>query len=232
VKSSQTSARLWAVAGALVLIVSVGFNVAPMFYWHLRDDARAALSVQLAKHEHQSGPTITLGGSIIAATGSRVDQAINLGIDTATIDWIATHQLDIVADLAPSRIIIAAGINDLRAGSTPREIASRLFVLVDALEARILAAKVIALAVLPPARSTAAGGAASVASVFETNRMIVGEAAARGISLIDHSLLFARDEGLEERLTDDGLHPNAAGQAVLSELLVEGLVGQHGEQQI
>jgi lysophospholipase L1-like esterase len=201
-------------------------NLGLIWYWNLRDDARAALAAQLAGREHESGPTIIIGDSIIAAAGSRQDQALNLAVAGATISWIADHQLDMVADLGPSRIIVAAGINDLRSGASPGETAARLLALASSLKSRMPGARVILMAILPPARNGEFAGLASVADVLETNRLLLEQAAARGFSVIDHSLLFARADGLEDRLTFDGLHLNAAGQAVLSGLLFEGLAGQ------
>jgi lysophospholipase L1-like esterase len=222
--------RLWAPAMAVVLLVSISMNLALIWYSNLRDDAKAALAAQLARREHQSGPTIIIGDSIIAAAGSRQGQALNLAVAGATISWIADNQLDMVADLGPGRIIVAAGINDLRSGASPGETAARLLALASSLKSRMPGARIILMAILPPARDGEFASLASVADVLETNSLLREQAAARGFSMIDHSLLFARADGLEDRLTYDGLHLNAAGQAVLSGLLFEGLAGQRSEQ--
>lgn len=220
--------RKAAVAAALVL--SIGFNLALLGYWRLRADERTALLATLARQQHRSGPVVILGDSIVAGVGAAGDRAVNLAVPGATIDWIAANQIGLIASLRPSRILLAAGVNDLRAGAVAEDTANRLLSLAENLETAAPGAEVIVLAILPPARTGELAGSAEIEEVVQTNSLLLAGAAARGLAAIDHSALFGGAAGLQDRLTYDGLHLNAAGAALLEDVLFDGLTGRAIEE--
>ena len=152
-----------------------------------------------------------------------------MAVAWATIDWTAKYQPDMTGELQPSRIILAVGENDLRAGASPSKTAAKLLALAECLEAIGREVGVIVLAILPPARVGELSRSASMSRVFETNRQFLERAANYGLTVIDHSLLFSSRDGLADRLTYDGLHLNAAGRVLLDNLLYSGLASSPTE---
>lgn len=206
------------------LAVSLLVNLAlAVFYGHLRADQRVAALASLGGREHRSGPTIILGDSVVADLVSPDGRLVNLAVPGATVDWIASQQVAIVDNLRPKRIFLAVGINDLRNGTSPEQTVDSLLGLATKLESTSRNTKVILLAILPPSRTSILAGRATPSNVARANRLLIEGATQRGIAAIDYSTLFSKNDGLDDRLTYDGLHLNVSGMAILQDMFFHGL---------
>lgn len=214
---------LVAIVGALLLSLAV--NVAGFFYMHLREDQRMAFAASVGFGRFQSGPTVIVGDSIIAALKDGGGRAINLATSGATIGWIATHQLDVISSLQPGRLIVSAGVNDLRAGAAPEQVAVGLVSLAKDLRARIPTADITLLAVLPLSRNSPLAGSLNANSSASANEFIRAKAIHHGFRFLDHASMFSDINGLRDDLTYDGLHLNAAGTSILADIVFNGIAG-------
>ena len=157
---------------------------------------------------------------------------INRGCAGQTSSQIRRRFERDVLDLTPSRVVILAGGNDLRAAwgrpaARGRVVAPLILcnveAMVDAAAARGIG---VAIAALTPL-AWFSGARASVSrrdtvAIVEINARLQSLAAARGAAFLDfHTALRDETGAMRRTFTDDGLHPNAAGYAALG-----GVVGQ------
>lgn len=210
-----------------LLLGSLGFNGALLWWFQvLRPDQRSAHWARQMLAIYRPGPTVILGDSVIAALPQRTNRALNLAVAGASLQWIAEQQLSELRGLRPARVIIAAGINDLRAGVAPVEVAARMERIVDAIRRLPGPPEVTVLAVLPPAQGSRLAGGASAEHVDALNAMLMERCAPDGFGFVDHRGLMTESGYLRPALSSDGLHLNGRGLAVLDELLFAGLAGE------
>ncbi len=153
---------------------------------------------------------------------------LNRGIGgQTTAQMLVRFRADVVA-LQPAAVVILAGTNDLAGNSgptTPEAIQNNLASLADLASANRI--KVVIASVLPITdEKKGADGAPIVRSrdrppeqVRALNTWLERQARAKGHVYLDYHAALADAEGrLKAPLTDDGLHPNAAGYAVMAPL--------------
>ena len=156
---------------------------------------------------------------------------INRGIAGQTSGQMLARFRHDVLSLGPSAVAILAGTNDLRAfmgdpavvgAAAAVRVARNITAMADL--ARGSAAPVI-LCALPPIRpgmSHAWGGAAKrdPGAILQVNAWLSDFSIDGGYVLIDfHAALADEDGGFARALTDDGLHPNAAGYGRMAAVL-------------
>ncbi|MFN3890338.1 MAG: SGNH/GDSL hydrolase family protein [Beijerinckiaceae bacterium] len=222
------AARYFTRTIAFGLVISMAMNVGLLgYYGYLRSDQRAALHAKLSSLTHQSGPTVLLGDSIVADLSVPTGRLINLAVPGASVAWIEANQLAMIARLRPSRILLAAGINDLRAGASAEATASAIVSLGLKLTALHPDAQTVLLSILPPAEASDISGHANSERVQEANKLMLEGAAKNGLAAVDYAAVLSSRGALRDFLTYDGLHLNAAGRSIVEEILFHGLAGRH-----
>ena len=154
---------------------------------------------------------------------------VNRGIGGQTTgQMLLRFRADVIA-LAPRAVVILAGTNDLAGNAgpvTPEQLLDNLKTMAEL--ARVHGIRVVLASILPVAddKKDAAGAPLirsthkPVALLRDLNRRIREYAAASGHGFVDYFTATASPEGtLLPALNDDGLHPNAAGYAVMGPLV-------------
>jgi lysophospholipase L1-like esterase len=194
-------------------------------------DANAALA-----GDGNSGARIVLLGDSITEfwdgsgqlAGERW-QVINRGIAGQNATQMLLRFEDDVAALLPKLAVLLCGTNDLRCyAGHPAAIAAsaldRIRIAVTAM-ADIAAARgiMLALCTLPPVGRQPETWR-DPAALRGVNAWVASFAAARGLDLVDYYAALADDEGfLPDGLSGDGVHPNAAGYALMLQAAREAL---------
>jgi lysophospholipase L1-like esterase len=139
-------------------------------------------------------------------------QAVNMGFGWDRVEnvlWRVQHgELD---GISPAYIVLMIGTNNLQ-GNTDQEIVSGLKNLVQAIQLRQPAAKIILMGILPRRKMEE--------RVAGINRLMAGMADHKKIQFLDAGKLFLQADGkIAERLYSDGLHPNEEGYEGLGALI-------------
>jgi lysophospholipase L1-like esterase len=160
---------------------------------------------------------------------------VGRGVSGQSSGQILLRFEDDAVALLPVAAVILAGANDVRAffgrpaaigAAAQARIARHVTAMADIAEGR--AVKVV-VGTLPPVRAGPAAGRRGVGrrdlgTILEVNTWVRGFAAERGYPLIDFHAALADDGGaLGEGLSTDGLHPNAAGYALMGSALAPAL---------
>lgn len=150
---------------------------------------------------------------------------VNRGISGQTTpQMVLRFQQDVIA-LQPKAVVILAGINDI-AGNTGPETLEQIE---DNLEsmAEMAAAHhihVVMCSVLPAFDFSWHPGMEPAGKVLELNKWIKAYAAGHGAVYVDfHTPMKDARNGLPANLSKDGVHPTAAGYAVMSPLVDAGI---------
>jgi lysophospholipase L1-like esterase len=153
---------------------------------------------------------------------------VNRGISgQVTAQMLLRFYPDVIA-LHPAAVVILGGINDIAGNLGPvSDDSIRNNLMAMASMARAHGVGVVLASLLPVCdvfrRQTAR---APVARIAAMNCWVRTYAAAQGHVFLDYFSAMADDQGLlRASLTDDGLHPNAAGYAVMAPL-AEGAIAQ------
>lgn len=126
-------------------------------------------------------------------------------------------------DIAPTKIVMMIGINDINSGRTTDEIVANYTAILVGIGEHLPTAEVTCLSVLPMDARVEAWGinlADSTAKIKALNARIKPLAESKGYRFVDLFPLFAdENDHLIPAYADDGLHPNAAGYAVWTQAL-------------
>lgn len=121
-------------------------------------------------------------------------------------------------DLAPKKIVLLIGINDINSGRTNDEIIANYTSILEEIKKNLPAADVTCLSVLPMHDKVAAWGIdleKATAQIKDLNGKIKTLAEGKGYRYIDlFSLVSDGNDRLVEGYTYDGLHLNADGYAI------------------
>ena len=121
-------------------------------------------------------------------------------------------------DIAPTKIVMMIGINDINSGRPIDEIVANYTAILVSIKANLPDAEVTCLSVLPMDSRVEPWGvnlANSTARIKELNQRIKPLAEGKGYRFVDLFPLFAdENDHLIPAYADDGLHPNADGYAV------------------
>jgi lysophospholipase L1-like esterase len=153
---------------------------------------------------------------------------VNRGIGGQTTAQMLLRFRQDVIDLRPAAVVILAGTNDIAANGGPttlEAIAGNLASMADL--ARAGGIRVVVGSLLPVCDCAPAGDGTRIvqtrerppAAIAELNRRLAAWAREQGHVWVDYAGAMADGTGMLEReLTNDGLHPNAAGYAVMAPL--------------
>jgi acyl-CoA thioesterase I len=149
-------------------------------------------------------------------TGDRVDRGIS---GQTTLQMIARFRTDVI-DLKPALVHILAGINDIGGNTGPTSLANIRGHLQSMAElARAHGIRVVFGSILPANRFTWMPDIDPVPSVRALNDWLRGYCADQGFGFVDY--FAALDDGtcgLSSEHAYDGVHPTAAGYAVMEPL--------------
>ena len=150
---------------------------------------------------------------------------INRGISGQTTPQMLIRFRPDVIDLAPSVVVILAGINDIAGNTGPSTlemIVNNLISMVELAQANEI--KVVLCSVLPAYDFPWRPGLNPATKVVELNNRLQAYAEKTGIVYLDYfSKMVNAQNGLDENLTYDGVHPNMAGYKVMQPLAEEAI---------
>jgi lysophospholipase L1-like esterase len=143
-------------------------------------------------------------------------RALNRGVAGDTVADALARAGDVAA-LAPARVLVMLGTNDVLQGAAPQRIAAGYAELLDA-----LAPHEVLVQTVPPVGAGAPRPERSNEAIVELNRLIAELARARGIVVVDvHARLAAADGRLDPRYSADGVHLNGQGYLAWRAALLE-----------
>lgn len=143
---------------------------------------------------------------------------VNRGVAGQTSPQVLVRFTADALALKPRIIHVLVGLNDItgaRGPSRPDDYRNNLTAMVEL--ARASKVRLI-LGAVPPARSEGwANGTSPTARIRETNQWLRALAEREGLVFADYwSAMAAPDGTMRKELADDGVHPNAAGYAVMA----------------
>jgi lysophospholipase L1-like esterase len=189
----------------------------------------------------QRGQTVFAGDSITEGyrvaewfagyTAETGQQVLNRGINAETSAQLLARWADTVLALEPSRIVLLIGTNDLAKGAEPEAVAANVKAMLAAAKQAVPDCRVIVQAVYPINPGAVGGiirlamvGKKSPAKIARLNALLADAAKEAGATFLDLTPALAGPDGLlDARLAIDGLHPNAAGYAVITPLVAAAL---------
>ena len=150
---------------------------------------------------------------------------INRGISGQTSPQMLLRFRQDVIDLEPKVVVILAGTNDIAGNTGPmtlKESEDNLASMAELATAHHI--KVVLCSVTPAFDFPWHPGQEPAEKIVELNKWIEGYAAEQGYVYVDyHSAMKDERGGLPARLSKDGVHPNAAGYAVIAPLAEAGI---------
>ncbi len=172
---------------------------------------------------------VFMGDSI--TEGWHLDQSfpgkpyINRGISGQTTPQMVLRFHQDVVNLKPKAVIILGGINDIAGNTGPmtlEDIENNLAAMAEiATENGI---KIVFCSVLPAYDFPWSPGQYPAQKIVTLNDWIKSYAAAKGITYVDYYSAMKDDRGgLPSTLSPDGVHPNAAGHAIMEPLVAAGI---------
>ena len=168
-----------------------------------------------------TGPVVFLGDSITeGGIWSELFPGVpvrNRGIGGDTTRRVLAR-VDEVHRLAPRRIFLMIGVNDLNAGMPLAETEANLRALLDDLARNLPATEVVVQSLLPVNDRWL--GHADNAGILAINRILKREADARGLRYVDLNPLFQGPGGqLRRDLSNDGIHLLGPGYEIWREAI-------------
>ena len=145
---------------------------------------------------------------------------VNRGISGQTTPQILLRLRQDVIALKPKAVVILAGTNDIAENTGPitlEAIEDNLISMVEAAQKNGI--RVILCSVLPAARYPWRPEIQPIEKIQSLNRWMKEYAPRAGVEFIDYySAMVDQKSGLKQELAIDGVHPNRAGYAVMSQL--------------
>ena len=178
------------------------------------------------------GDSITQAWKIEGPGGSFPGKPyINRGISGQTTPQMVLRFRQDVIDLKPKAVVILAGINDIAGNTGPEtleQIEDNLTSMAELASASHI--HVVLCSVMPAFDFPWRPGLAPAAKVVALNAWIKDYATARGYVYVDyHSAMKDERDGLPAALSHDGVHPLAAGYAIMAPLAEAGIENALGK---
>jgi lysophospholipase L1-like esterase len=150
---------------------------------------------------------------------------LNRGISGQTTPQMLLRFRQDVIDLQPRVVVILAGINDIAGNtgpSTPKMIQDNLMSMAQLAKANGI--KVVLASITPADHFYWNSGIKPAHKIAVLNAWIKEYAAKSGFIYLDYYSLMADPSGaMKQELTNDGVHPNANGYAVMEPLVEEAI---------
>ena len=223
---NKLSAREWVLVSvccvifvALVIVIIVG-NFEKLkqepekSYYEIKCEAFGVQNSNLSKNQ-----IVFIGDSI--TDGYKLDNyyadldlaTYNRGINGDTSSGVLARLQTSLIDLAPSKVVLMIGINDIGLGRTNDEIIANYTAILSNIKQNLPTTKVFCMSVLPV--GTQLLDYISNEQVVDLNSKISQLAAQRDCQFVDIYSDFVTQDGLiNPEYTIDGIHPNAVGYDV------------------
>jgi len=150
---------------------------------------------------------------------------INRGISGQTTSQMVLRFGQDAIELHPKAVVILAGINDIAENTGPIPVADifqNIVVLIEQAVANTI--QVILCSVLPSNTISWKSGIAPADKIIELNQMLATYAAVNKIRFVDYyTPMVNKNNGLDSRYTDDGVHPNSDGYKIMEGILTRQL---------
>jgi lysophospholipase L1-like esterase len=150
---------------------------------------------------------------------------INRGINGQTSPQMLIRFRQDVIDLKPKVVVILAGFNDIAGNTgptTPEQIVGYMASMAELATANHI--RVVLCSTTPAFDFSWHPGAKLAPKVMALNEFIKAYAAEKHYVYVDyHTALKNEEGGLPESLSKDGVHPNAAGYAIMKPLVEAGI---------
>lgn len=171
------------------------------------------------------GDSITEGWRLDSPSGFPGKGYINRGISGQTTPQMLVRFRQDVIDLRPKVVVILAGTNDIAGNTGPMTLEETEGNLTDMAElATANHIKVVLCSVTPAVDFWWARGLNPAPKIDALNAWIKDYAAKKHYVYVDfHSALKDAEDGLPKNLSRDGVHPNAAGYAIMAPLAEAGI---------
>ena len=172
------------------------------------------------------GDSITEGWHFTGPDGSFNDKPyVNRGISGQTSPQMLVRFRQDVVDLHPKVVVLLAGTNDIAGNTGPmtlEETEANLQSMAEIASANQI--RVVLCSVLPAYDFPWQPGMEPAIKVENLNAWIKKYAAEKGYPYVDyHSAMKDQRDGLPEKLSKDGVHPNLAGYAIMTPLVEDGI---------
>jgi lysophospholipase L1-like esterase len=172
------------------------------------------------------GSSIFERWSIVAPAFFNNKSYVNSGISGQIAPQLLIRFRQDVIDLKPKAVIILAGSNDI-AGSTGHVTNATIMDNIKSMAelAKVNGIKVILCAYLPVYDYPWRKGLKPANKIISLNKEIKAYASAQNFTLLDYfGPLVDERNGQKAELTLDGVHPNAAGYAIMAKVTEEAIV--------
>jgi lysophospholipase L1-like esterase len=172
-----------------------------------------------------SNRVVFLGDSILEFWGKSSpffpgEPYLNRGISGQTTAQMLIRFRQDVIDLRPAAVILLGGLGDIAAFTGPSsldEIEGNLRSMAEL--ASFHGIRPILVGIPPAANRRGDAGPGPGAQIVALNERTARYAASSGFTFVDfHGALVGGDGQMKEGVSDDGVHPNAAGYAILQPL--------------
>ncbi len=151
-------------------------------------------------------------------------EVYNRGISGDTAAWLQTRLEASLLDLAPSKIVLMIGTNDVNYGRSAQEIATDYENILRWMRQNLPEAEIWCVSIIPQNTDHSEQAAQNNAQIREANEKIKALACSYGLEYVDlYSLLVDENGLLNGAYSTDGLHLNRRGYAVWTNALKERL---------
>lgn len=227
IRLQKKAKRIGILFVVLVLIVAICSSV-----WVFRqakasktyDEKVAAFSEENPKLE--KGQIVFVGDSITAGYPLQLYyhnlnlKTYNRGISGDTTSWLLTRLQTSLIDIAPSKIVLMIGTNDINLGKSAEEIAQNYQSILDLIASALPDSDVWCVSVIPQNDQYSDQAQENNKRIQETNQKIENLAAIYGYQYVNlYDELTDKDGLLKRRYSTDGLHLNLWGYCVWTDVM-------------
>lgn len=244
-KKKKSSKALTIVISALVPVVIITVALGIVGSWALGQIDAQGQATQDIKAENfalenktaQKGQTVFVGDSIteyyqlVDAYGDYMQQTgilvYNRGISAECTDHLLARFDDTVLNIEPRNMVLLIGVNDLGQGVPEDTIYNNIKTMIEKTQAQCPQTNIILQALYPIDENRPefydrfmVGSVRTNALIQSLNARLKTLAGEKGIQYLDLTDQLADENGVfRAEYTMDGLHPNAAGYAVITEAI-------------
>lgn len=244
-KKKKSSKALTIVISALVPVIVIAVALGIVGSWALGQIDAQGQATQDIKAENfalenktaQKGQTVFVGDSIteyyqlVDAYGDYMQQTgilvYNRGISAECTDHLLARFDDTVLNIEPRNMVLLIGVNDLGQGVPEDTIYNNIKTMIEETQAQCPQTNIILQALYPIDENRPefydrfmVGSVRTNALIQSLNARLEALAGEKGIQYLDLTDQLADENGVfRAEYTMDGLHPNAAGYAVITEAI-------------
>ena len=151
-------------------------------------------------------------------------ETYNRGISGDTTNWLLSRLQISAFDIAPAKIVLMIGTNDINGGKNAEEIAINYEYILSLIASNLPKTEVLCVSIIPQNTKYSHNAQENNRLIQETNREIERLALSYGYSYINlYDELTDKDGFLKRSYSPDGLHLGAMGYKVWTDVMKEHL---------